>query len=300
MALKFLKNHFLRFITIGCVSAMFLVLSAPAAKAAPTATCPLAPSVDVTESAAALARRIPHQLQKLGLHRIGNFDIDEFNRKISSVRYCLLGGGYLSGSAGDRLSSIYLVKLRTVSLNQLSWQWVDGEARAALVMHESLGALGYDDESYQLTLALWFLTQIPRDEINDFLSSRLSEPLRLARATNDEHVYVMAGGVTGIGGGGDNVGLEAKMILWKTFYARKKGTLEPGAENVMQIVQLAGFESNWDPSYQTTKVRFGPRSRLKVKFSAVMWNVMGRVDLQIRLKALQPVIALLRKRLKQG
>lgn len=165
-----------------------------------------------------LSKKIPQAIIDQGIKKIGDLDVAKLIAKLDTVEWRTFDLGFLSGSGGKRQTSIYIVKDRMVVVNMLALQnLVEKPVRIdRWALHEALGALGYDDENYEITTALTFVSPADKGlERVDLVERTLSN---LQIRTTD-HVYDNVGGTTIIGGGGDAPIIELKTRLLERYDA---------------------------------------------------------------------------------
>lgn len=87
-----------------------------------------------------------------------------------------------------------------------------------LIFHEFLGALGYIDDDYQITVPLFLMafnpetrSKLQEPQFQDLLQGWFSQK----RSHNPRNSFYQqfAGGISGVGGGGDPIGIEIKCFL---------------------------------------------------------------------------------------
>lgn len=173
-----------------------------------------------------ISKAIIQRILDSGVTQVGEMDLGELLEDLDTVEWRTFDLGFLSGSGGKRQTSIYLVEQRMVVVNTLALQnLVETQVRLnSWALHEALGALGYDDENYQISTSLAFVAgdftlsslgqpnPAPNPSISnraDFVERTLSNVSR----TNIERTYGREGGTTVVGGGGDAPILELKQRL---------------------------------------------------------------------------------------
>lgn len=87
--------------------------------------------------------------------------------------------------------------------------------RQVLLLHEYLGATGYDDENYQLSLGLWLLRALKiENKYDKFINSELIYLFQSPKSNALTHKLILAdGGVTSTGPGGDPFEIYTKFAL---------------------------------------------------------------------------------------
>ncbi len=191
------------------------------------------------------AASIPNDLLKKGTTQIGDLNLKKLVEEIKTVDFEIFENGFLAGSGKKRSSSIYFVEQKKVIINSLALKFLAQEFFGPLALHEALGALGYYDENYEISLGLFLLLMPDNLGLKEILvQSSLFKDLK--RRTS-EPLYAN-GGATSIGGGGDGLTMEAKtgwliQTLAKTSSSRRsevvhhilRSTVELGTAMDMQI-----------------------------------------------------------------
>lgn len=164
-----------------------------------------------------LSKQIVQKIVDNGTTKIGDTNLLELLDLLDTVEWRTFDLGFLAGSGGKRQTSMYFVKDRMVVVNMLSLQNLVGKPVRLThwALHEALGALGYPDEVYDLTIALTFMAQpdtYSTDRI-EYVETTLSD----IQVSATERQYGKEGGVTIIGGGGDAEIIEFKSLLLEHF-----------------------------------------------------------------------------------
>lgn len=160
---------------------------------------------------------------------IGGLDLVELDEELRSVRWMFTEESMHAGPKATRNSGVYSVLCRTVILSKPDFALMDPAVRSVALLHEALGALGYYDESYQITTLLaTYSTLLNVDSIRGLsaVKNRLridkmlgqvevEMSLRSRLRTNLTPTYQTRarGGITGFGGGGDQRMLTTKIML---------------------------------------------------------------------------------------
>ena len=174
-----------------------------------------------------------------GIQTLGELNLQALKNDISSVDWnANKSGGFLAGSGRTRVGAIYDIDKRAVYVNEnTSLKGFEG-ALPLQALHEALGALGYIDENYEvsLTLELILLSKkhsqfnIEQSTLESLVSSHLQSLSR--RSHNQEY---SSGGSTSIGGGGD--GILAKMKMLSLIAAPNWLSYQKSAANCSQVTQ---------------------------------------------------------------
>lgn len=165
------------------------------------------------------ARGIPEKLIAYGYEKIGNFDLAKFIKELDSVHYQIVSEPeYAQG----RTFLKYDVSTKTVYFPETLE--LAGAEGPLVLLHESLGALGYVDDNYQISNSLYMLYDeaasplkassffsLPEFQILFRQSRRLNNPKDTQNVLN----LLAEGGSNGVGGGGDP---RAELIKFKAIY----------------------------------------------------------------------------------
>jgi len=153
-------------------------------------------------------------LRQSSIENFAGFHLPTLIREAQTVTYRWNNRGFVSGSGGQRTGGVHLVKNRLAVMNSLSWIRTQAAERPRLALHETLGALGYDDEDYQLTFAL--------DSLANQHKAGGQLPIRFqvhASRSAKEKVYAARGdgGSTLVGGGGSECEIYVKGVVVDSF-----------------------------------------------------------------------------------
>jgi hypothetical protein len=142
------------------------------------------------------------------------FHLPTLVRDLRTIDFYWNANGILSGSGGTRYSGVHTVSNRRAILNVSTWKRTAEKQRPVLVLHEAIGALGYDDEDYALSLALeWHAKSLRQGKAGARAPFKVK-----TRQSDQEKFYVARGGGSSIvGGGGDNCEIYIKQLLADAF-----------------------------------------------------------------------------------
>ncbi len=147
--------------------------------------------------------------------KINWLNFGNLEKEIKDLTFCTnLSNKPIIGS-GSRTGSVYFTKEKTVIFNFKSYKNKLGSGLNLL--HEILGALGYPDENYQITTALYtkFHNSFFSEESSQTILNSLESFLDKNPRNFENRIFERegsSGGVTGVGGGGD-----ADLIPLKAF-----------------------------------------------------------------------------------
>lgn len=157
---------------------------------------------------------IPQLLIQQNKTKIGDLNIVQLKDEMKQVRWVENGGVFFAGSGETRTGAVYFVEEKKVIVNTLRAPYEPLRTMPVAALHEALGALGYIDENYEISmvLAMNALTSEEQELIfsKKFVDKQSSRLVGLKRRTTDAK-YKSSGGGTSVGGGGDGVAVQAKM-----------------------------------------------------------------------------------------
>ncbi len=165
------------------------------------------------------ARHIPKNLIASGYKKIGDFDLANFSKELDSVHYQAVSEPeYAQGRSFLK----YDVLTKTVYFP--ATLELAGAEGPLVLLHESLGALGYIDDNYQISNSLYMLYDEATSPLKasrffslpEFQSS-FTRPRRFNNPTDAQNVLdsLAEGGSNGVGGGGDP---HAELVKFEVIY----------------------------------------------------------------------------------
>ena len=166
-----------------------------------------------------LSKKDLEKLLNQNIVKIGDMNLIKLSKELETVEWRTFDLGFLGGSGGKRMTSIYIVKDKMVVINTLSLQSLVGKPikMFSWALHEALGALGYDDENYELSSSISFLANNP-SHLNstgvDYVQSHFLE----LKKSSTGRVYTLNGGSTVVGGGGDAIIIDLKQRLLSRYF----------------------------------------------------------------------------------
>lgn len=160
------------------------------------------------------ARSIPQALLARGYRRFGPLDLQSLLDGMKKVNLALVESLYRPERIGDQTgvaerSSAQWVRDRNqsrIEINKNLWLQTAPDVQKVIALHEYLGANAFEDGNYVVSTALWMLTQERTYEV-----LKPDETRSLASLVQGE--LEASGGVTGVGGGGDEDGAQLKMRM---------------------------------------------------------------------------------------
>lgn len=183
----------------------------------------------------ALGAQIPRQLVSAGYSQFGALNLNHYLSEMSAIQIRTASEDEIGQRNKDgRKSARWEITAngRTITYDPPSIN-MKGLAAPILALHEFLGILRYSDSRYIASLGMWFLT---RPEAH-----RILQPMEIAqivkRITRTQGTR-MAGGVIGIGGGGQRMTVEYRammMLRALEWFVNGKATREAAMGALMQV-----------------------------------------------------------------
>lgn len=173
-----------------------------------------------------------------GVTHLHGIDLKRASEEFATVNLYAVHNGASAIGAGAfsvRFGSVYITETKSVYINTSSLE-NGGEPTHGLLTHEFFGALGYDDTNYQLTSVL-VANQV--SDIAKSLQSFVTKSKKPAKTQTSPRAKLYlnqydktglknsksTGGVTVIGGGGDEVLITAKAFMLDHFTVWQKNFL---------------------------------------------------------------------------
>ncbi|MDO9181205.1 MAG: hypothetical protein Q7U04_02295 [Bacteriovorax sp.] len=180
-----------------------------------------------------MSKQFVETLLDRGIIKIGKLDLEKLLSELDEVQWRFMEEGFLMGSGGVRFTGIYIVKNKMVVINIPGLELLQKKPvpLTPWTLHEAMGALGYEDENYELSSVISFVAQTDEDTPIpvDFVKNKFS---KIDRRQSDR-TYLLAGGATVIGGGGDAVLVQLKQLLLKQYFKLiKDKTLKKSQEQI--------------------------------------------------------------------
>ena len=240
---------------------------------------------------------VPRALRNRGMSQLGAIHLDQLIEELTKVEWSVFNLGFISASGGKRTTAMYLVKSKQVFVTELAWQWVLPQFQPLMALHEGLGASGYDDENYQISTTLFYLAQIPAAEADEIMKAGpfLEILQSVVRRTKEPKYLLASGGATGVGGGGDYLGAEAKVML--LFLARHEAEGNPATlahdqfEKVVQMILASNIESDNDYAHNgQTFFSRGLGGQAEIRISSFTWIFSAVTkDMALKVQTLLPI-----------
>jgi hypothetical protein len=156
-----------------------------------------------------LVRPVLDNLLKHKINRIAGADIAQIRARLDQLEIAVSPWGVFEAAvkmAQDETPRHAAINIAGfVILNQPLWQYIGAEFRDLLVLHEVLGAAGFGDQHYELTLTAWWLARHP-ERIPDYRKQLAATDDLLQLAAERESTSV-------VGHGGDFAQIQLKASL---------------------------------------------------------------------------------------
>lgn len=169
-------------------------------------TLPRAATASPSEFASQAAS-IPSSLRAQGYETLGSLSLSQFLSRARAVRVQIaadLAYGS-SGSTAFRNSAHWRRGPQPeIVVNGRRWQQTSARYKPVLALHEHLGALGFEDNNFSCSSALWALAHSQQTLARE----ELAQIERVAQSTCRH-----AGGSTVVTGGGDSFNVHGKLSL---------------------------------------------------------------------------------------
>lgn len=155
------------------------------------------------------ASSIPNKLLAQGYRNFGRLDLQTLVQRMDSVHVTAVG----SIRRPERLGDVPVERDSAewnrsgapfIRVNSSRWAKTPAAVRNVIALHEHLGVAGYEDRHYVISTGMWLLAHPD--------SHQIMNPSELQGVTDRIQQEASAqGGVTGVGGGGDEHGARVKM-----------------------------------------------------------------------------------------
>lgn len=157
------------------------------------------------------------------LKHLGALDLKEFFQRIEGIYFLQTKFGVQLDPR--RATDFYIVKQKAAFIND-EWMQASPVGQMGIGLHVLLGAAGYNDENYGLSIALILSDQCLRDGLGEGSFCEGVDYISLFPATRSKLNRVqetfMAGGFTGVGGGGDYRSIEIKFAMLQKMLPETK------------------------------------------------------------------------------
>ncbi|RZA07765.1 MAG: hypothetical protein EOP11_06785 [Proteobacteria bacterium] len=230
-------------------------------------------------------------IEAKGVKKVGTFSVRAFRNKAAGISWHAMEEAPPAILAGSRRSAVYYKAQRKIFVNTATFGVAERVSLPQLELHELLGATGYDDSSYQSSMALLDISA----------AATAAEASRLAKlygstifnageivARNAPRDIPMSlrgedgGSGTSIGGGGDLPTLHIKAEVMKLVKARGNVSnefrtaypniaFEPITDMSVQAVSI-------EYTYTRTRTAKGYKEKFSVFVPASRWQANARAQ----------------------
>lgn len=178
-----------------------------------------------------------------GITQIGDFDVVRFQNEAQKIRWKLYSSQNPPRFAHGRRSAYYLSSSQEVFISDQIPRHM-GDSMVLLELHEAMGALGYKDQDYSLSVGLQLLSQMPQTRTRDFVLKELGKNLFKGSQINSS--AKVGGSGSSVGGGGDIIPLTIKYEVLQHLVEKGKTVTK---EFLIEFPKIA-FEPLYDKREQ--------------------------------------------------
>lgn len=167
---------------------------------------------------------LPNALLAAGQARFGDLDLSRYLERLPELRVNVVGQvAHEDSNLGfttERDSAEWNRQRKTIAVNGPHWQKTQGRAKPMLALHESLGAMGIQDQHFGCSGTLWILANpqaratLTREELADF-EGFANKACVVASLEG-------GGSSTGVTGGGDDFNVLFRMNLFNKSLAKMR------------------------------------------------------------------------------
>jgi hypothetical protein len=191
---------------------------------------------------------IPEKLISLGHGKLGRLNLKNFLIQMKAVRLSVQATTEFDQADGSQRASAHWhrdASESSITVSQKMWLYTISKVKPSMALHEYLGALGYDDQNYNLSTSLLLLSE---KETWNFLNE---DQIRYIRNNieNTSNEVCEGGGVIGVGGGGDLIGPETKSnLLISDIEDCKQNPSEENRQKIFedyQVMTTFSVEARW-------------------------------------------------------
>ena len=174
----------------------------------------------VTEDFRRSAQSIPQRLIRLGYDQLGHLDLRRTLQRSTAIQVESTGNfhrpepvlqNFATARSGARWDTS--TAIAKISVNRNQWATSSADENSVVGLHEVLGVEGFNDRNYQLSTSLWLLSQPHANDLETSEKQRLVKHIEIAASSG-------GGSITGVGGGGDVVGVRTRIKVLKVTLNR--------------------------------------------------------------------------------
>ena len=219
------------------------------------------------------------QVEGNGYHAVGDLSVKELRKAFAKITIKELTLPVFLVGSGSRQGAVNLTEKNEIIINPLSFRQYTQRQALLLIIHELLGASGYNDENYEITTRLYLLaTSDVSLKGNTFITGYKKGLLRDKNKTFRTDTK-NGGTVTGIGGGGDGEVVEFKCSLLDTVL----GHADEDPNNTLWLnhyaEMLVEYDSNQKEEY-TFKII--DKKQVLVTINRALWTDLSPLDRKIK------------------
>ncbi len=227
------------------------------------------------------ALTIIEELKKSGIQKIGSFDLEAFRNQVKTVQWSFNASAPPDDIAGGFRRSAYYIRAKKKVVITSTGTPQSEAAINLLELHEALGVLGYQEDTYAQSGALSLLNKVSQ---NPSLRNQLIKSYGETVFRKD-NLLAKEGGGSSVGGGGDSDALMLKdkviteilasnIALDSDFYLQYPLIrFEPLEYPGLQALYL-NYE--YEPSPDGSVPRLKPNQKYEelftILFPALMWR----------------------------
>ncbi len=197
------------------------------------------------------AEVLPQKMRDQGRTQFGDFQADAISKGLPTVQLAITNSvaheQVIGGTIKMERNSAEWHRGKhhgSIKINGDMWAKTATKIKPMLALHEMLGVLGYTDDTFTCSGAIWLLTN--KKAVSALRSDELSQIERIA-----ESACKFAGGSTGVYGGGDEYDVRAKIMIMEeniaSAGAAKSKVARDQAINALEGSFYDDFEVNRHP-----------------------------------------------------
>ena len=205
------------------------------------------------EEASLSWRQIITELQAKGINQVGEFNLTQFVRESESVSWQKNENFPPEEITGNRRSAYYDPKNKKVYMSEVPQSFLEKQV-PLLSLHETLGALGYDDINYSLSTALSLLNQMNDPAERKFFAETYGRSLFNAKSFK-------VAGTSSVSGGGDLFALHMKSEVLESLMKEP----ENFGPDLREAFPEIAFEPIYSRAAKSFVIRYAIKSAKSIK-----------------------------------
>lgn len=245
-------------------------------------------------------------LTSLNAEEFHELDLKQIKSDIPKLVVAINLGPPLVGS-GYRNGGVNFTEQNTFILNYEKLAEYSRSQKIFLTWHETLGALGYNDDNYLISIALLQKIANPQTEFHSEVKKRIRAQLNEAKRTQNLRFQSRNGGATGVGGGGDGDIAEIKSELFNILnYLALNNQITPSVlvtafDTAIESIEFQNRYSFTVPMLRTKIARNDFSGKFSILVNTKEWdsndNLNGRLS-QRNMDLINEIIDILEARKK--